>query len=54
MAPAQAGPAGGDPAPELLGGGRPARVVTVVPRGTYRLVVADKVSLPIFLPPRRI
>jgi hypothetical protein len=36
---------------QTQGGGRPARVVTLVPRGTYRLIVAGRVSVPIFLPP---
>jgi len=34
---------------QTQGGGRPARAATPVPRGTYHLVVAGKVSVPISL-----
>ena len=34
---------------QTQGGGRPARVVHLVPRGTYRLTIANKVSLPLVL-----
>jgi len=34
---------------QTLGGGRPARVGHLVPPGTYRLIIAGKVSVPIVL-----
>ncbi len=34
---------------QTQGGGRPARVVHLVPRGTYRLIVANKVSVRLVL-----
>jgi hypothetical protein len=38
---------------QFEGGGRPARVATLVPRGTYHLVIAGKVSVPLVLAPPR-
>ncbi len=34
---------------QMLGGGRPARVASLAPRGTYHLVIAGKVSVPLVL-----
>ena len=34
---------------QMQGGGRPARVASLVPRGTYHLVIAGKVSVPLVL-----
>ena len=34
---------------QMQGGERPARVATLVPRGTYHLVIAGKVSVPLVL-----
>jgi hypothetical protein len=38
---------------QTQGGGRPARVVALVPRGTYHLVIGNKVRVPIDLPSPR-
>ncbi len=34
---------------QMQGGGRPARVASLVPRGTYHLVIAGKVGVPLVL-----